>query len=631
MGDNGIGKTTFLNILALATGYLEQEKKLDINPLLKEKLEELDSNDSLEYDFHITSDIQKKIDLVITRKNGQKKISIDGVQVDSDALSQFEVVYLTQDDPKKVVTVTLGNIEKNFNNINARLLALIKEVNNHLYEIRSYHEGKSREQSIIDEINVHENIIEEKTRELDDLNALLKKIVLRDQLKEKINLLNNEEAITKDYEKYKKMADEIQDEDYDRLQKKLQKKRAEQAGTNKQIDEYKKGIIKICQSLRLYEVELNVDRLLKGDWSELNKLQDCSPSADESKVRIDMIDGLITFISKFPGETVVPLIEKPVTDVKNALYELRIRCSTDRVVSLINSLKRIMHENSECEKKYDELDEEINELEHKINELGKYGDIHPKYTKAAELYFKLRQIINEEDKFAIFKKWSELSSITDDQQTLDEKVRSIQSEIDYETRQRNSCKNRLETIREAVINKPLYEDREEALVDLIEKLTKLNENFENWKNIVKHPDTSRKVYQSVKSGFGSNEFDKFIFVINSYLGKYFEPMDFAQTTYKIASYDIENECFITEDDRKISLKKLSEGQEKIVAFNGSWAETSTSKQKIVLIDEISALSGRNLEKITDLLKEKYANGALLLAILMRPIDDSSKLMEIVEL
>lgn|GEM_PF-6536624 len=94
------------------------------------------------------------------------------------------------------------------------------------------------------------------------------------------------------------------------------------------------------------------------------------------------------------------------------------------------------------------------------------------------------------------------------------------------------------TIKEALVKKPLYEDLEKELVDLIGKLTKINENFENWKNIIKHPDTSRKIYTSVKAGFGSNEFDKFINAINSYLGKHFEPMDFAQTTHKIASYDL---------------------------------------------------------------------------------------------
>src|SRR5438132_10249861 len=71
-GSNGTGKTTLLNILALALGYLDREQELQRKPILKAKLSALDKNETLEYDFRITRQGPFAIDLKLQRTKGQK-------------------------------------------------------------------------------------------------------------------------------------------------------------------------------------------------------------------------------------------------------------------------------------------------------------------------------------------------------------------------------------------------------------------------------------------------------------------------------------------------------------------------------------------------------------------------------
>ena len=76
-GRNGTGKTTLLNVLALALGYLDQEKELETKPALKYKLRQLQRNNSLEYDFRILSKKTGKTELRIQRLKGQnQKLSL---------------------------------------------------------------------------------------------------------------------------------------------------------------------------------------------------------------------------------------------------------------------------------------------------------------------------------------------------------------------------------------------------------------------------------------------------------------------------------------------------------------------------------------------------------------------------
>src|SRR5437588_12517871 len=88
-GSNGTGKTTLLNILALALGYLEREQELARKPLLKAKLTALDKNPTLEYEFRITREGAYPVDLKLHRTKGQRpRIFLNSKAVAPDVLGR---------------------------------------------------------------------------------------------------------------------------------------------------------------------------------------------------------------------------------------------------------------------------------------------------------------------------------------------------------------------------------------------------------------------------------------------------------------------------------------------------------------------------------------------------------------
>lgn len=109
--------------------------------------------------------------------------------------------------------------------------------------------------------------------------------------------------------------------------------------------------------------------------------------------------------------------------------------------------------------------------------------------------------------------------------------------------------------------------------------------------------------------------------MGEYLGKQFEPVQFAGSSHNIKFYDIESKLFFTEEDRQIYLSDLSQGQSKITSLVSSLKQLKQGKKGIVLIDEIADLDAENLQSIKEQLKEYYNKGQILLAVLVRPMSE----------
>jgi len=130
-------------------------------------------------------------------------------------------------------------------------------------------------------------------------------------------------------------------------------------------------------------------------------------------------------------------------------------------------------------------------------------------------------------------------------------------------------------------------------------------------------------------GFGLSKYEKFERAVGEYLGNQFEPVAFDYKLHDIKFFNIEKGTFTTKDDRQIPIAKLSQGQSKIATLTGSFKRMDSSKKKIVLVDEIADLDPENLLKVKATLKKKFAEGSLLLAVLVRPQrESSSKIIDI---
>jgi len=153
----------------------------------------------------------------------------------------------------------------------------------------------------------------------------------------------------------------------------------------------------------------------------------------------------------------------------------------------------------------------------------------------------------------------------------------------------------------------------------------MRENVFQWTQILQDPTSSREQFKSTgeQPGFGFSDYQKFVAAVGEYLGNQFEPLAFDYKLHTIKFFDIEKDTFTTSEDRQIPIDKLSQGQSKITTLTGSFKKMDSSKKKIVLIDEIADLDPENLQKVKATLKKKFAEGSLLLAVLVRPPRESS--------
>lgn len=159
----------------------------------------------------------------------------------------------------------------------------------------------------------------------------------------------------------------------------------------------------------------------------------------------------------------------------------------------------------------------------------------------------------------------------------------------------------------------------------------MREYVNRWIVILNDPAERRKDFASVKGKgvFGLSDYEKFLAAIGEYLGDQFEPIPFDNKLYDVRFFDIEKEIFTTSDNKQISLHWLSQGQNKIVTLNASLKKLDPTKKGVVLIDEIADLDPEKLQTVKDTLKEKFREGSVLLALLVRPPrESSSKMIEI---
>ena len=121
-GQNGTGKSTLLNIIALSMGFVRNVKELRLKPALQEKLQSLEKNTQLQYLLDIETPDPHKFSVNITKQPGRDQIvTINHSQIDSYPLKNFDLIFLTEDDPTKVVTLSIGKL---FSHISYSFLVL---------------------------------------------------------------------------------------------------------------------------------------------------------------------------------------------------------------------------------------------------------------------------------------------------------------------------------------------------------------------------------------------------------------------------------------------------------------------------------------------------------------------------
>lgn len=620
-GRNGSGKTTLLNCLALATGYLDHEKDLETKPALKQKLQNLCKNPTLEYYFRICCEKPEPIDLIIERSKGQvATCCLNSKHIDLDVINRkFDVVFLTEDDPKKVVNASIGKLSKYFNELEKGVGSLQSVVIMYLRKIDEFNDFKKKEADILKDIDSCSNEIKIKNHEHEKLVTKLKQLEMKNEIKGKLRLLNEERQITSEYNDLKKKYDQVKDKKDADIIRSLYKERSNLDKVNAELNKIDDQIKTVCDSLDHHGIRLDKKKLLQNDYGELNELnQRMQPKKKEETIKLRMIDDLTTLFNQYLDNDIVPLNNKTVRETRSDLLRLKAQLAADRVFALLTTLNSIMNQKKIALSEFNKVQDKIVTLSNKSKALKEIEDIQKAYMQAEERYLAL-QVIRGENREALLSKWHELSLIDGD--SVDTQHEVYELEISKATQETLliKYKEKLRLLQENSTAKPRFYEKETQLKSLYGAIFKLRENTAQWTGILDNPELAKNQFnQEEKSGFGLTEYSKFVKAVGEYLGSQFEPIPFDYRQHNVKFFDIERNVFITTEDREIHIANLSQGQSKITSLTGSFKKMDPGKKKIVLIDEISELDPQNLEDVKKTLKQKLDEGSLLLAVLARP-------------
>ena len=74
------------------------------------------------------------------------------------------MIFLTEDDPRKVINASLKNLARYFNELERGLVCLQDATNKHLQDIDEFQQFKKREKGLVQDVKTCGDKIEEKER-----------------------------------------------------------------------------------------------------------------------------------------------------------------------------------------------------------------------------------------------------------------------------------------------------------------------------------------------------------------------------------------------------------------------------------------------------------------------------------
>lgn len=628
-GKNGTGKTTLLNVLALALDYQNRAAIEDKNNQIKvtRTLNNLKNNNTLEYEFLITSSVIDDVKLELKKnKQSNPRLKLNGRPISYDSLKTFDVIYLTEDDPEKVISQSKKKLIKYFMDIDGYLDDVISKLYREKMENDSYLDINKVIISIESEISINKKKYEE-YKDLEEKEEIIKKKVTRkNEINQILEIFGNEDEIIENYKKYYKLEQEYKNIDKKDINKKIddgeKKLRKILHKINIVLDP---DLIEMCNLLTLYEIDIEKESILNCEFEKLEKIRKNIDMQDELEktIKFDLVEDMIKVFSKYAPNEEIPVFGSSISDALEELNKIKNRLNFDRIYVLLEELEKTMSNKVTEEKKKKELEDSIAELYELLEKQEKinYGEIRNKFRQYESLYIKL-QSYSSIEKNSLLEEWNKLSKYEDDLDEVNKRLYGIKAELKLLKQKEQELKRKIKINREKIGIKPTYYDNKDNLNNLGDRLNRIREKMKNYLQILADPEGAKDYYEKRDNSlFTKEEYVTFYDAIGKYLGGLFEPVSYAKKVHKVDFFDIENNEFVTPEGRRIKIENLSQGQNKITALTPSLKRLGQNKKGIVLIDEIANLDVDNRNKVKNDLKKSYEEGKILLAIIVRPLSE----------
>jgi ABC-type transport system involved in cytochrome c biogenesis ATPase subunit len=629
LGRNGTGKSTLLNIIALSMGFLRNDQELGTKPALKEKLQSLESNSQLKYHLDIQTQGPDKYSINIDKQPGKNQIvSINNSNLGSSVLENIDIIFLTEDDPKKVVTLSIGKILSHIAHIEKKLLDFNSFVSKTQREILA-HAGKEEQiTKLNDQIKKANQNITEHKKNVRTLESELVRLNEKNTCEVNYNTLINETEIRAEYKKWKSRQDKIIGVNYADLKTKYDKiGRKIVIERNKLYNVIELEIRDICDKLRSYNISLDHRKIVNSDFSELEvlekKLRDAKIST-RGKNEGKMVTDMIKLFQRYSPNDVIPVFDVPISGVLEKLYYLNDTLYIDNIEPILKKLDREIKKHDKQRLVLDDLKSQLNVIEEEMNNLGNVKTINDNFHKAQTKYVELQRVLKL-GKTNILEKWDSLKALTGNAEHVTNDIYDLNGKIKYNQQQIKTAESRLSRYEQEDDSSPKYLSKKNQIEQLFKKIVDMRQKSSHWIRILTNP---RRVKEELEvtnkyTDFTIADYTKFVNSVGTYLGKQFEPVFFADKRHDITFLDMEANSFKTTDGRIIYISDLSQGQSKITSLSSSIKKLDTNKKTIVLIDEIADLDPSNMKLVKSMLSEYYKKGLIIMAVLVRPMTDET--------
>ena len=632
-GDNGTGKTTFLNCIALAFGYLDERKELGEKKRLVQRLQSLSNNESLSYYFKITGPLRSIPTISARRSEGENTI----YQKDSnttdlfDISKDFEVIFLADDDPRKDVKNSLTMISSHLQEHKEHLNYLTTAIMRQLQSISSYNAYKDKEKKYVAEIEAGTQKIKTFDSKISQLKSSIELVKERDSTQKKIELLNDRDNIISKWEELDNLYNKLQSSEEQDLIHKIAVARRNMLRFQEDEKESELKANIMLRKLKASGIILDGSRLLSGDFSELTQAADENQKIEDDDDQLQMIDDMVALFNRHRGDEIVPYFGKTVEESLDGLSQERRKRPKfnmqNQVCDFLTSLNKEAAAYIYCQEQVGKYQDKVTELNKKIKDLDKFNDIQKQHDEYETKYLELKQAENESSKLT--NAWKRLSTVKGVAELLENELRETEISRSSEEKLNGRAEQNLAHHRESDYKKPKNFEKGSQLEQLSEEVLALTTKLSQWTSILQ-----RDYSQFGEKTLGSKgpkpklaDEDVFIIAVGDFIGSSFEPVDYNHQKWNIRSYNLRTQAFITKDDREIDLDELSRGQTRKLTLVKILKEMKPEqKKKILLVDEIADLDANNLEWIRQTLKEKLSEGSLMLAVMVRPMTEKGQNM-----
>jgi len=665
-GRNSRGKSTLLNILALAFYGLKKEKD-ELSETLRGQLLDLDSDDQ-EITFHIEISNEVIGQTLIAKKQDHKKteikrrILIDGKEkplTDTYFKDNFNLLYDIPDNPRE----------------------RLKELLNEIMVDQAYYSSKVGELRNFVR-RVQDDIDEQRTPEKEQrLNSELKKQIKSiDSIKNKGEKASAHLLDTKTY-CYSRMYISYCDR-LTRIKKQLlDAEKKSKLTTNKEKKQSTQQA-KLLEEIRkesqnaqdLYPIVTELLEVLTpssenhhlGIWYGCNIIQEIKQSDQIETIRqeieffnsmlkslkekedsdkiyhVEVLEQFLEFFQHYESfKMKLPGVNKTIQEIaKNIENEI------DKYENIIIKRDNI----SKCSKKLEEL---LESLKGAISSKNKYKQLLQEHGETIEV---IKQGVSEtelkalEENKLFNERWmnyyeKELNKLDIEKDKAEQKLKKIEKKPHIKILDQLTENQLKEKIVDLTGIKSKYKtdcnSAERSLNYITEEIKRFNKSEEH--PYLKYSIKLEKVLKTIltleqklgtdfdirikdlkmKKVRNTKEDKDYLEIISTFLAQKVPYIRHGTIEHKVAKIDMINDVVITDKDKKIKFRKMGTGQSQSAYLVGK-LHTNDDRKIIALFDEVAAMDSSSLQPIKDGFKKMYKNGKLFSGIIVQKHDDREK-------